>query len=511
MKKYQFTLLICIPLLWFFFKLLPMYTHPAETSVTNFMYAENFEALKIWCFDKNSFTRFDDSNNFLYVTILWVFIHFLQFSTVKAALTISAISVFISAYLLHRIIDSRFWSIHLLLVGLLFMSTQIWSGVLGDEILFQGMLWLLVIRSFWKQRYTWILIWGVFNIIARPDNIFMLLPLIIASYWDIRELKERDRKKFIFRRIRRTILFFIIPVAVYFTYRYLYFGKILPYNWLHHSLETDKRYGIFNHQGFYFNVHYLRYYTLPLAIGVAFYFLKEYKHLSIRYYALAFSLLAVPFLYNCTFSQDDNLGFKNQYLLYLGLIILPMLFIRDFRSITQGLATAVFVLFFGIKISFSYFEQTLQSYNNNSYYIANDLAQIHNGKVILYHDNFITWMTEWTATFASGRHTKDGKLMTTQELSASAADIIFTDNKSDIAALKDKYDVYQVPLSTRQYEEDIEPENSLDKFFYKYEHKQPADKNKFYYLLVWRYGNNLKTISKILEQHGAKETSAIQL
>ncbi|HPW86979.1 MAG TPA: hypothetical protein PLU78_07270, partial [Chitinophagales bacterium] len=242
MKKYQFTLLICIPLLWFFFKLLPMYTHPAETSVTHFMYAENLEALKIWCFDKNSFTRFDDSNNFLYVSILWVFIHFLQFSTVKAALTISAISVFISAYLLHRIIDSRFWSIHLLLVGLLFMSTQIWSGVLGDEILFQGMLWLLVIRSFWKQRYTWILIWGVFNIIARPDNIFMLLPLIIASYWDIRELKERDRKKFIFRRIRRTILFFIIPVAVYFTYRYLYFGKILPYNWLHHSLETDKRY-----------------------------------------------------------------------------------------------------------------------------------------------------------------------------------------------------------------------------------------------------------------------------
>ena len=52
------------------------------------------------------------------------------------------------------------------------------------------------------------------------------------------------------------------------------------------------------------------------------------------YYALAFSLLIIPAFYVCTFSQDENIGFKNYYIIYLGLIIFPLLFIRDFRSIT---------------------------------------------------------------------------------------------------------------------------------------------------------------------------------
>jgi len=87
---------------------------------------------------------------------------------------------------------------------------------------------------------------------------------------------------------------------------------------------------------------------LPLLIGVVFYFLKERKKLSARYYALAFSLLIIPAFYVCTFSQDENIGFKNYYIIYLGLIIFPLLFIRDFRSITQGITTAIFVVFFGL-------------------------------------------------------------------------------------------------------------------------------------------------------------------
>ena len=48
-------------------------------------------------------------------------------------------------------------------------------------------------------------------------------------------------------------------------------------------------------------------------------------------------------------------------------------------------------------------------------------------RVIVYYDNFITWLTEWQTTFASGKHTKDGHMMTSQELSASLADVILVD------------------------------------------------------------------------------------
>ena len=507
MKRLQFAILLSIPLCWFFFKLLPVYTHPSDCSVANFIYAENFEHLKIWCFDANSTVRFDDSSNFLYVLSLWLLIHFFKFTTLKAAFAVSAFSMLMSVYLLQRIIDTRFWSVNLLLVGLLFMSTQIWAGTLGDEILFQGMLWLFAIRSFWKHRYFWLMIWCTLNIMARPDNIFIVLPLIIASYWDYAALKDRDKRKFIIRRIRRTFALFIFPTIGFFTYRYLYFGKVLPYNWLHHSLETDKQFGIFNFEAYNFLKHYLRYYTLPLVIGVAFYFLKERKKINIRYYALALSLLVIPMIYSCTFSQDENLAFKNYYPVYLGLIILSLLFIRDFRSITQGITTAIFVLFFGFKISFVYFQHTLQSYNNNEFYIANDLAQIHNGKAIVYYNTFIDWLTEWQTTYASGKHTIDGHKLTQDELASSLADVIITDNISDKKLLSEKYAFFSVPKNTRQYEKETKPENSLDQFFYKYSRKTPVNKNDNFTMLVWKFGNNYEDIKKVLENHGAKEIS----
>ena len=505
MKRLQFAILLSIPLCWFFFKLLPVYTHPSVCSVANFIYAENFEQLKIWCFDSNSNIRFDDSSNFLYVLSLWLLIHFFKFTTLKAAFAVSAFSMLMSVYLLQRIIDTRFWSVNLLLVGLLFMSTQIWAGTLGDEILFQGMLWLFAVRSFWKHRYFWLMIWCTLNVMARPDNIFIVLPLIVVSYFDIRALKDRDKRKFIVRRIRRTFALFIFPVAGYFTYRYLYFGKVLPYNWLHHSLETDKQYGIFNFDAYNYLKHYLRFYTLPLVIGVAFYFLKERKKLNIRYYALALGLIAIPAFYACTYSQDDNLAFKNYYAIYLGFIILSLLFIRDFRSITQGITTAVFVLFFGFKISFLYFQHTLQSYNSNEYYIANDLAQIHNGKAIVYYSTFIDWMTEWQTTYASGKHTTNGHELKYDELNSSLADVIITDNVADRKLLSEKYVHFSVPKNTRQYEKETKPENSLDQFFYKYSRKTPINKNDNFNMLVWKFGNNYNDIKKVLENHGATE------
>ncbi len=505
MKKFRFAFLICIPLIWFFFKLLPVYTHPADCSTPNFIYAENIEQLKIWCFDADSTVRFDDSSNFLYVVCIWLLIHFFQFTTIKAAMAISAISMFTTVYLLHRTIDSRFWNVQLLIVGLLFMSSQIWAGVLGDEIIFQGMLWLLVIHSFWKHRYIGMLFWSSVNIIASPDNLFIVLPMIIASFGDIRFLKDRHKKKFILRRIRRTVTFFLFPTITFYTYRYLYFGKILPYNWLHHSLETDKHFGIFNLEAYKVTKHYLRFYTLPLLIGVLFYFLKEFKSLNIRYWALAVALLIIPVIYNCTFTQDENLGYKNMYVIYLGLIILSLLFIRDFRSISQAVTTAIFVIFFGFKFAFIYFENTLQSANNNEYYLANDLAKVHNGKVILYYDNFIPWLTEWQTTFASGKHTKTGEKMTTKDLTESLADIIITENQHDISQLKEKYDIFRIPKNTRQYEQEIAPDNSLDKFFYKYSRKSKLNINDQFTMMVWKFGNNYQDIRKILEQHGGKK------
>ncbi|MEZ5053258.1 MAG: hypothetical protein R2807_00580 [Chitinophagales bacterium] len=111
--------------------------------------------------------------------------------------------------------------------------------MLGDEILFQGMLWLFAVRSFWKHRYSWLMFWSVVNIVARPDNLFFVLPMIIVSYYDVRDLKERYKRGFIKSRIRKTILFLFAPLAVFYFYRYAYFHTILPHNWLHQNERVD--------------------------------------------------------------------------------------------------------------------------------------------------------------------------------------------------------------------------------------------------------------------------------
>ena len=507
-RKFDYALLISLPLLWFFFYLLPNYLLPADCATGNFIYAENLAKSGVFTFDVLSNVRYDDSSNYLYVLTLFLCIKFLGFSTYKAALMVSGTSLLLSLFFLHRAVASRFVSVHLLLIGLLFMSTQIWAGVLGDEVLFQGLLYVLAMRSFWKHRYTWLMIWSTLNVMARPDNLLFILPLIVASYWDIRLLKDRDKPKFMRRRIVKTIIWLIVPLVAFGAYRHFYFGSVLPLSWKHTSMLADKKYWVFNSSSLLMLKHYLRFQILPLLIGVIFYFLKEFKQLTIRYYALLIGFVFIPMLYNCTFVQDQNLGYKNYYTIYLGLITLSLLFIRDFRSISQAFFTAVFVFFFGFPKAKDYFIKTLQKTTDNMYVIANDLNSVQNGKVVAYYDNFITWLTDWQTTFANGIHTPDRNKykLSREEILNLESDVILVADNLFLDDFKEKYDLYSVPQSTRQYQRQLSPDNSIDRFFYDNTKKFPVSEFGYNKMLVWKYGNNYKDITAIIEKHGAKKT-----
>lgn len=183
-----------------------------------------------------------------------------------------------------------------------------------------------------------------------------------------------------------------------------------------------------------------------------------------------------------------------------------MLFIRDYRSLSQGISTAIFIFFFGFKISFGYFQKTLQMDKDNLFYLANDLSEIHNGKAIVFYDNFVSWITDWNTVFASGKHSKDGKALTATEIENTNADLIFGYENYD-EKLKAKYDLYLLPTNTRSFEKEIEPENSLDKFFYKYSHAYPVNKHAVFPILVLKSGKNNQQINSILENHGGKRKS----
>ncbi|MCC6516691.1 MAG: hypothetical protein IT275_10100, partial [Chitinophagales bacterium] len=169
----------------------------------------------------------------------------------------------------------------------------------------------------------------------------------------------------------------------------------------------------------------------------------------------------------------------------------------------QGVATAIFVLFFGFKSSFEFLQKTLQSYNDNEFYIANDLSQINKGKVIVDYNTFISWLTEWRTIYTNGRFTTREKMLTKDEIYNAQADLIITENITDTAFYQKHYTLLRVPKNTRQFEQQRKPDNSLDQFFYKNSRKVQLPKNNNYHVLALKESKNYNEIIKILKSHGA--------
>ncbi|MEZ4878698.1 MAG: hypothetical protein R2801_00855 [Chitinophagales bacterium] len=388
------------------FYIFPQYLKPAESSTANYIYVDNIINKGIFTFNRLSEQRYDDSKNFLFVASLYFVVKTLHCSTYYASIIISAISLFFSIFFLFRIVDSRFQRVNLLIVISLFLSTQLWLGLLGDEVLFNGLILILAIRSFWKHRYSWLLIWTVVNAMCNFYTLLYLLPLIIVSYRDVLDLKRRNRAKFLLARLRKTIIWFVIPFAAYCFYRKLYFGRILPYHWHGNSFLNQDKDWFFYKSAVQTAIQYLRFYLLPLVIGIVFYFIKERKKINIRYYALIVGLIIIPIIHQSTIIQDEDFGFKNYYPIYIALITITILFIRDFRSLSQEIALYIFILFFGWKTFKQSSIAAAQFGKSNLYSLATEIDTIKNGKMLVYYDNYFSWLAkEWEVEFLNNKHT----------------------------------------------------------------------------------------------------------
>lgn len=505
-RKFIFSFVICLILLFVLFYIFPQYLKPAEQSTDNYIYVNNILNKGIFTFDKFSEQRYDDSKNFLFVAALYSVVKTLQCSVYQASIIISAISLFFSIFFLFRIVSSRFQSVNILIVLSMFLSTQLWSGLLGDEVLFNGLILILAIRSFWKHRYSWLLIWTVVNAMCNFYTLFYLFPLILVSYRDVLDLKKRNRAKFLMSRMRKTFLFFIIPFAFYCFYRKLYFGKIIPYHWHSDSFLNEEKDWLFYKSSILTAIRYLRYFLMPLVIGVIFYLIKQRKKINIRYYALIVGLIIIPIIYQSTIMQDENFGYKNYYVVYIAFVTITILFIRDFRSLSQQIAMYAFILFFGFKTFKSYSISTVQFGKSNVYALAIEIDTVKNGKMALYYDNYFSWLSEeWDIVFLNNRHTiLPIKTYEQIDYTSIDADIIFP-FKLIGDEYQNKYQLFQLPVSTRQYEKEVSSTVLVDKLMQRLINKMPIDDMQQINVLVWKYSGNYKQMQQLLLKYGATE------
>lgn len=504
-KKFTIALFFSLPLFWLLFILTPKYLLPADCFLDNFIYAENIIKHNSFRFDKFTLGNFDDTGNFLYILLLSLTKEITQYTIYSSGLLINGISLFLSFIFLARAVNSRHSNVNSFMMFLLFLSYQIWASLLGDGILFQGLLYILIARSFWHKRYAWILIWFVLNTINNPINAIYLFPLIVASYVDVLELKPRQRRGFYLTRLRKTFFWLIIPMGAYLGYRKLYFGQFLPEPELYFTTEKNSKILFFDKSALYMCWHYIRFYIMPLMLGVLFYFFKQKKSLSSKHYAVLISYIILPIIITSLHAQTKNLAYRNYYIIYLGLLILSFIFIRDFRSLTQKTAIGIFILFYALPQIKSSIIQYSQTYNNNSFRIADELSTIRHANIIAYYDNYFSYITNWKTIYANGKHQPKAnrKLLSNTEIEKLNADLI-------IPAFSSTYDIenyilFKVPENLRQYAKEMKPSNSLDLIFYEFRKAYPIKNFKYFDILVNNNTKNYAQIKSILKNYGAKE------
>ena len=503
-KKLIITLFFSLPIFWLLFYVTPKYLLPAQCFLDNYIYIDNLILHHFYHYDKFSTFTFDDSANILFNTIVSFVSTTLKINTNNAIILVNCIAHVFSFYTMVGIVKSRFSNVNFFIMLSLLLGVQIWAALLGSDVLFIGFLYLLVIRAFWNKRYTFLLIASSVLIAINILNFFYVLPLIISSYVDVNELKQREKKRFYLFRITKTVIYLIIPVIIFYSYRLIYFGKVLPYQF---NAESLSKILIFDKSALYFGLHYLRYFILPILIGVLFYFIKQRKKITSKHYAIFIGYVLIPIFVNALHPQIENVAYKNYYIIYLGLIVLTFIFIRDFRSLSQKISFGIFILFYALPQMKNYTISSLQQYHNNLYRVANNIKFLNYGKIIAYDDNFLSYTSNWQTIFANNRHTprKQRINYTESKLLELNADIVLYHDTNINSIWYDSYEIFLLPENIRQYIKEQKPENAVDYLFYFWREKYDKSNFKYIPILVKKKSMHYKSIKEILIKHGAKQ------
>lgn len=503
-KKLTFILFFSIPFICFLFYLTPKFLLPSEYYLDNFIYIENLINHQFYHYDKFSTYNFDDSGNVLYNFLIAFICLTFKYDIYKSMLTVNAISLVLSLLVFTRLVNSMFVRVNLFLMLCLFLSTAIWASVLGSDVLLLGLLYLLVLSSFWNKKYTFLLIYSSVLIAINIYHLLFVLPLIASSFSDALELKFRLRKSFYWKRFTKTIVYLVIPLIIFYAYRFIYFGQFFPNKFVDNTSNNATKKIFLYANSITLSYEYLRFFMLPILVGVIFYFIKQRKKINIRYYAIFVGYVLLPFIYNLCIQQQETVGYENYYIIYLGVLALVFLFIRNFSSLSQKFFLGIFILFFALPQFKNLFISSLQSYDNNRYRIANEIKALQHGKIIAFYDNYISYKSSWNTIFANNRHTpNENKIEAIQDtINKMHIDLIL-----GVASLNidlKKYDEFLVPESTRQYINELKPDNSIELFYYYFRNQYNINSFKYNSVYISKSSNHYIALKEILIKNGAK-------
>ncbi len=397
----------------FYFVVFAAYTFPSEDAAILFAYAENWANTGVVSYYPGG-PATEGATDFLFLCFVTLGIK-IGLSAHDAALIISALSLLGSIYFLDKIAKSRVWYVRLIWVLSLFLSHQIIPGIYGYGTLLFGFGLIACMYFFTERKIKFLVPAALLTVLARPDGILVVAPLVLYAIWsDTQKIKPY---------LRILFLYGIVPGLIYFLGRWYYFGELFPLPF-YVKAGGDKIFGLFQSDSFYLQVHFFRYYQYPLVFMLGLAFLMHLKKISKDFFVIFVSFILIPLLFYSTTQQDMNLGYRYQYPMYLGLLGLSALFIREFdwKYIIIGILLNIFIV---IPIHLDRIKKQPYQIENNYVRTVSALQKFH-GKAAATDAGYIGWLSQWEVHDLWGLNTPEfsNKLTSVEDIRQLSPDLV---------------------------------------------------------------------------------------
>lgn len=411
-RNFYIPMLLSIPF-WAFLVRLTSLLGPAEDATILFCYSENLSTTGVISYYPGGQPT-EGATDFLWMLLL-AFGHKIGISTHFAAQFLSALSILASYTVLYHLVDKEKRTVYTGIFCLfsVLLCEQVLAAIVGFSPIFFGFFILLSLYFFFQGKHVPLLIASLILGLVRPDGLFIGIPLVVGSIF-------QDSQTLV-TKFRQCLVFAIIPGAIYFILRYLYFGFPLPLPFYVKAL-TPKVGGIFVYESLL---------TLGIFTGRKLLFMLASLVYSLRKeiqstYTTRIAILAIFILPACAysvFSLEQNIENRLIYPLFIGTL---GVFVHSYRNLPVQKLAATLTL--GLTLVFFVFSlpESALSDNNTLLDQAKKFQGLPNVKLAATEAGRLTYYTEWESFDLWGLNTpavKD-RLVQREDLANFQPDLI---------------------------------------------------------------------------------------
>lgn len=192
----------------------------------------------------------------------------------------------------------------LAIAGAAALFPQIFAAAFGFAVLPDALLIALLVLCIVREQVAWAGLCGFLLCLFRPDAVVIVVPLM-ASFWFDREHRKTNSAT--------VAMTFLLPGALYFLWRWHYFGEFLPLPFLVKS-DTPRILGWFVGPSFHASLPFLGFIGIVLSLLP--------RPWATRTWLLVFALIGAPTFFYWAMRLDQDVSYRFFYYLPLAAAIL---------------------------------------------------------------------------------------------------------------------------------------------------------------------------------------------